>query len=142
MPDGVVDERGFNFLRRMREEAGKGVPLAAFKQAVRDQFLMLLLDERRCIEAIPSMIDTDPQLAARLSESLHDVIDVVGVKSAEGKARLREIEELLEMSGVPQDNQSHPAIVSTTIATIQLVAVIQTVNRGKTTCPAFAPHGT
>jgi hypothetical protein len=63
---------------------------------------MLLLDERRCIEAIPSMIDTDPQLAARLSESLHDVIDVVGVKSAEGKARLREIEELLEMSGVPK----------------------------------------
>ena len=96
MPEGVVDERGFNFLRRMREEAGKGVPLAAFKTAVREQFLMLLLDERRCIEAIPDMIATDPKLAAQLSESLHDVIDVVGVKSDDAKARLREIEELLK----------------------------------------------
>jgi hypothetical protein len=102
IPEGVVDERGFNFLRRMREEAGKDVPLAAFKQAVRDQFLMLLLDERRCIEAIPSMIDADPKLATQLSESLHDVISVVGVKSADGKARLREIEGLLEMSGLPK----------------------------------------
>ena len=100
MPDGVVDERGFNFLRRMREEAGKGVPLADFKKALREQFLMLLLDERACIEAIPRMIATDPKLAAQLSESLHDVIGVVGVSSPQAKARLAEIEELLEAGGM------------------------------------------
>jgi hypothetical protein len=99
MPDGVVDERGFNFLRRLREETGKGVPLSVFKDAVREQFLMLLLDERRCIEAIPSMIATDPKLAGRLSEALHDVIDVVGLGSAQAKARLAEIEGLLAADG-------------------------------------------
>jgi hypothetical protein len=99
MPDGVVDERGFNFLRRMREETGKGVPLAAFKEAVREQFLMLLLDERRCIEAIPGMIATDPKLSARLSETLHDVVDVVGLGSPQAKARMAEIEGLLAADG-------------------------------------------
>ena len=40
------DERTFNMLQRIREERGGGVDLATFKQALRDQFLMLLLDPR------------------------------------------------------------------------------------------------
>ena len=60
MPEGLVDERGFNFLRQMREEAAEGLTLSAFKTLVRDQFLMLLLDERRAVEAIPAMLDKDP----------------------------------------------------------------------------------
>jgi pimeloyl-ACP methyl ester carboxylesterase len=99
-PDEVIDERGFNFLRRMREEAGKGLSVADFKKAVREQFLMLLLDERACIKAIPRMFATDPKLAARLSKSLHEVIDVVGVSSQLAKARLAEIDKLLEAGGV------------------------------------------
>jgi hypothetical protein len=99
MPDGVADERGFNFLRRTREEAGTGMSLADFKKSVRDQFLMLLLDERACIEAIPRMFASDPKLAARLSESLHEIIGVVGVRSEQARARLAEVEHLLEASG-------------------------------------------
>ena len=63
MPEGVVDERGFNLLRRMREEAGKGLTLAAFKKVLREQFFMLLLDERRAVEAIPAMLAKDPPFA-------------------------------------------------------------------------------
>ena len=63
MPDGVVDERGFNLLRRMREEFGKGLPLSDFKQLVREQFLMLLIDERRAVEVIP--IDAQWRFRAR-----------------------------------------------------------------------------
>ena len=54
MPEGAVDERGFNLLRRMREEAGRGLTLGEFKRLVREQFFMLLLDERRAVEAIPA----------------------------------------------------------------------------------------
>ena len=60
MPEGVVDERGFNLLRRMREEAGRGLTLGEFKQLLREQFFMLLLDERRAVEAIPDMLARDP----------------------------------------------------------------------------------
>ena len=54
MPERLVDERSFNLLRRMREEAGRGLTLAAFKRLVREQFLMLLLDERSAVAAIPA----------------------------------------------------------------------------------------
>ena len=57
MPEGVVDERGFNLLRRMREEAGQRPDACGeFKKLVREQFFMLLLDERRAVEAIPAML--------------------------------------------------------------------------------------
>ena len=85
MPEGVVDERGFNLLRNMREETGKGLTLAAFKKLLREQFFMLLLDERRAIEAIPAMLAKDPHLAARMAAKLHQVIEVVGSEAARQK---------------------------------------------------------
>ena len=98
MPDGVADERGFNLLRRMREETGKGLTLTAFKQLLREQFLMLLLDERRAVEAIPAMLDRDPELASRMTDNLGRMIEVVGVQSRTSKARLAEIEALSKAS--------------------------------------------
>ena len=41
MPEGVVDERGFNLLRRMRQEAGGDLTLSEFKKLLREQFFML-----------------------------------------------------------------------------------------------------
>ena len=98
MPERVVDERSFNLLRRMREEAGKGLTLAAFKRLVREQFLMLLLDERRAVEAIPAMLARDRDLASRMTGKLNQVIDMVGLSSKVSKARLAEIETLFESS--------------------------------------------
>jgi pimeloyl-ACP methyl ester carboxylesterase len=99
-PEGVVDERGFNLMRRMREEAGKGLPLAAFKKLVREQFFMLLLDEHGAIEAIPAMLARDPRLATRMAAKLHELIDVVGLTSNEAKARLATVEALFKRGGV------------------------------------------
>ena len=99
MPEGLVDERGFNFLRRMREEAGQGLTLSAFKTLVREQFFMLLLDERRAVDAIPAMLDRDPELASRAAGQLQRLIDVVGLRSQASKDRLVEIKKLLEEAG-------------------------------------------
>jgi pimeloyl-ACP methyl ester carboxylesterase len=95
-PDGAVDERAFNLLRQMRQEAGTGLTLAAFKKLVRDQFYTLLLDERRAIAAIPAMLDRDPELAVQMIKTLLKIIEVVGVRSKEAKARLREVEEIIK----------------------------------------------
>ena len=70
MPEGVADERGFRLLEHMREDAGADLSLADFKTMVRDQFFMLLLDERRAIEAMPAMLDADPELASRMATTL------------------------------------------------------------------------
>jgi len=82
MPDGVADERGFNFMRSVREEAGKGLSLAEFKKSFRDQFLMLVLDERRAVETIPDLLAKDPDLASRMADNFHRIIDVVGLRTS------------------------------------------------------------
>lgn len=95
-PDGAVDERGFNLLRRMREETGKGVSLATFKQILREQFLMLLLDEHRAIDAIPIMLARNPDLASRMKGKFDRMIELAGVHSKTARTRLTEIEEIFE----------------------------------------------
>jgi hypothetical protein len=80
----------------MREDAGQGMSLADFKQMVREQFFMLLLDERRAVEAIPAMLDKDPDLAARMAVNLRKVIEVVGARSGVAQQRLAEIERMLK----------------------------------------------
>ena len=92
-PDGGFDERGFNLLRRMREEAGSGVTLAEFKRIVREQFFMLLVDERRAVEAIPAMLAKDPALAERMRAMLRRLIETIGLRSDEAKSRLAELED-------------------------------------------------
>jgi hypothetical protein len=96
MPDGVIDERGFNFMRCVREEAGKGLSLAEFKKLFRDQFFILVIDEHRAVEAIPDMLSKDPDLASRMADNLHRIIDVVGLRTSLAKARLEEVDDLIE----------------------------------------------
>ncbi|HEU0017667.1 MAG TPA: DUF3141 domain-containing protein [Methyloceanibacter sp.] len=96
LPEGIADERGFRLLEHMREHAGSGLSLAEFKTMVRDQFLSLLLDERRAVEAIPAMLDTDPELAQRMATTLRKLIEVLGVESKLGKTRLAETTVMFE----------------------------------------------
>jgi pimeloyl-ACP methyl ester carboxylesterase len=98
MPGGVVDERAFNWLRRARDEAGEGLTLGEFKQMVREQFLMLQLDERRAIEAIPSMLAQDSDLASRMAAMLVQAIEAVGLDTGLEKVRFAEVHELVESS--------------------------------------------
>jgi hypothetical protein len=97
MPDGVVDERGFNLLRRVREEAGSGLSLSAFKTLLREQFYALLLDERRAIEAIPAMLAREPDLAARMAKNLVKLLDVAGIRSNVAKTRFEMVDDMLKV---------------------------------------------
>lgn len=99
MPEGSIDERSFTLLRRMREEAGKGLPLRAFKQLLREQFFMLLIDQHAALDAIPALLAKEPGLAQQMERKLHRVIDTIGLQTDEAKSRLAEIERLF--SDVP-----------------------------------------
>lgn len=98
MPEGFVDERSFRLIQQMREDTGAGVSLSAFKKAVREQFFMLLIDERAAVSAIPAMLATDPDLALRMSASLRRLIKVVDSQTVIGRARLDEIQALFDAS--------------------------------------------
>jgi pimeloyl-ACP methyl ester carboxylesterase len=116
MPEGLADERGFRLLEHMREHAGSGLSLADFKAIVRDQFFMLLLNERRAIEAIPAMLDADLELAQRMATTLRRLIEVLGVESKLGKSRLAEMTALFESrkaakaskNGAPKESRMEP----------------------------------
>ena len=60
---------------------------------------MLLLDERRAVDAIPAMLAKDPKLAASLADTLQQLLGVVGIRTAAAKARLREIEAMFRSIG-------------------------------------------
>ena len=77
--------------------------LAAFKNLVREQFLMLLVDERRAVEAIPLMLRRDRELATRMAGNLRRVVEAVGLRSEVGRTRLTEVEKFFE---VPQGESS------------------------------------
>jgi hypothetical protein len=109
LPEGVADERGFRLLQKMREDAGAGLTLAEFKKLVRDQFFCLLLDQRRAVAAIPAMMAKEPELATKMVAELRRLLDVVGVQSELGKARLAEIEALLKPSVSRGQKEATPA---------------------------------
>ena len=91
-------------------------PGRAFKAMARDQFFTLLLDERRAVEAIPAMLDRDPELAARMAGTLRKLIETVGVESKVGKTRLAEITAMFESrkavktpkNGAPKEDRMQP----------------------------------
>jgi hypothetical protein len=92
LPEGVVDERGFNLMRTLREDAGEGMSLAEFKKMLREQFFMLLLNDRKAIDAVPIMLDREPELAARMGLQLRQMIDAVGVHGIVAKQRVQDVE--------------------------------------------------
>ena len=57
LPELAADERGFAVLRKVREEHAADLSLADFKRLVRDQFLMLKLDEARAVAALPQLLE-------------------------------------------------------------------------------------
>ena len=99
LADGAADERGLALLRRVRDEHGGGLTLAEFKQLVREQFFMLLLDQERALGAIPSMLAKDREGAARAARDMQRMIEVVGLKTKAAQARFTEVDAMFAAVG-------------------------------------------
>ncbi len=93
MPRGAVDERAFEAIRRIRaaHPAGEPLPLPAFKAMVRDQFLMLLIDEKAAVATLPDLLTAvDPDLRRKAFGVMRDVLSVREEISGEVAERLRQ----------------------------------------------------
>jgi hypothetical protein len=102
MADGTTDARSFAMLRRIRESAGaKGVPLATFKAILRDQLVMLLLDEEAALAAIPAMLSGHPGAAPRALELVQAVSRAAGAPSPEAARRLQNVAALFGVKSLP-----------------------------------------
>jgi hypothetical protein len=94
LPEAAADERGFEVIRRIRAEQDQQRPLAEFKEAFRDQFFMVLLDERRAVDAIPTLLEGYPDHGPELYAMIREIATASGPLSEEANRRLAEIEAL------------------------------------------------
>jgi hypothetical protein len=96
LPEGSVDERGFAILKLIRASrpAAKRLSLTQFKTIVREQYLLVRLDEDRAINALPALLGPDAMGRKAALNILHRILDARGDISAEGKRRLTRVETM------------------------------------------------
>ncbi|MGH8509262.1 MAG: DUF3141 domain-containing protein [Gammaproteobacteria bacterium] len=94
LADTFVDERNFAVLRRLRAEREYSLPLAEFKEKLRDQFFMLLLDEESAVRAIPAMLPEDREQREQVYAIVREIMLAAGEPSEERRRRLDHVAEL------------------------------------------------
>jgi pimeloyl-ACP methyl ester carboxylesterase len=101
LPEGKIDERGFAAIREISASlpAAKRVGFARFKEIVREQFLMLFLDEERAIAALPKLLPEDNRECEAALAMVRRVLGARGDLSEEGRRRLARIEAMF--AGAP-----------------------------------------
>jgi hypothetical protein len=118
LPAKAVDERGFAVIRKLRSEQERALPLAEFKALIRDQFLMLLVDEERAIATLPELVRGEAAAeTSRAFAVIEQVARAHGELGEEAEARLRRIRELFsaaEGKGGRKTAQQPPSKVEAT----------------------------
>ncbi len=90
---GGADERGFTAIRRLRavKDGGPQMTLADFKALIREQFLMLLMDQEATLQAIPNLLPADEDTRRRGLAALHEVLSARGEMSGEAADRWQRV---------------------------------------------------
>jgi hypothetical protein len=97
-PEAVVDERGFAVLRRFRgqQPESERLPLDAFKELVREQYLIVRGDQQRAFAAIPKLLPEDAGERAAALKLIRQVFSAAGEPSPEVKKRLEQVAAVFE----------------------------------------------
>jgi pimeloyl-ACP methyl ester carboxylesterase len=97
---GWVDERGFNFLRRLRDEHGldqEAVSFGHFKHAVREQAGIMRRDSAAAIAALPALLARiDANDLAKFGDTVEHLLTIGGPLEAAAQERLREIRSMVD----------------------------------------------
>jgi pimeloyl-ACP methyl ester carboxylesterase len=96
LPERAVDERGFAMLKLIRESrpAYQRITLAQFKHIVKQQYLLLCLNEQKALDTLPKLLPSDESEHRSALDAVRRVLSATGSLSGEGKRRLARIEEL------------------------------------------------
>jgi hypothetical protein len=96
LPEGSVDERGFAALKLIRASrpVAKQMSLLRFKEIVKEQFMLVSLDENRAINALPSLLGSNAKERKAALDILHQVLAARGGLPSEASRRLRRVEAM------------------------------------------------
>ena len=93
LPEGNVDERGFAALKQIGAElpAAKRVGFARFKEIVKEQYLILLMDAERAVAALPKLLPGNLRQCEEALQLVRRVLAARGDLTEEGSRRLERI---------------------------------------------------
>ena len=96
LPEGKVDQCGFAALKQIGAElpAAKRVGVARFKEIVKEQYLLLLLDAERAIAALPKLLPGNRRQCEEALALVRRVLAARGALPDEGRRRLERIEAM------------------------------------------------
>jgi hypothetical protein len=96
LPEGKVDERGFAALKQISAElpAAKRVGLTRFKEIVKEQYLILLLDAERAIASLPKLLPSNRRQCEEALALVRRVLAARGALPEEGRRRLERVEAI------------------------------------------------
>jgi hypothetical protein len=114
LPDGKADERGFAVLQQISSElpAAKRLGPARFKELVKEQFLILRLDEERAITVLPKLLPDDRRACENAFKLIQRVIEACGAISEEGSRRLAQVETLFGAPAKPRGTRQPELVTS------------------------------
>ena len=90
IPRAAFDERGFEAIRRLRAAHAEVVSLAEFKATVRDEFFMLLVDEKAAIDSLPALLPQDGDICRKAFGLLREILSLSDAITSEIADRLRQ----------------------------------------------------
>ena len=99
-------------LRAVKDDQPR-LTLAEFKTLLREQFFMLLLDQKATLAAIPALMPSDPSARRKAFAWLREVLSARGEITGEAAERLRRIAVLF---GVEAASDVVPIGRKTTVA--------------------------
>jgi pimeloyl-ACP methyl ester carboxylesterase len=104
MSHGRLDERTAEAVRRIRATNTSPDRLSprAFKEAVREQFFMLLIDEKEALAALPTLLPTGRDERRHAYEILESLLTVDG--RSDGADRLAEIAHMFDLGDAESDH--------------------------------------
>jgi hypothetical protein len=99
LPEGTIDERGFTALKLLRSSrpVAKRMSLAQFKETLKEQFLLVCLDEDRAMTTIPRLLGDDAGMRKTALDALRQVLAARGEMSDVAKQRLAKVEALFDV---------------------------------------------
>jgi Protein of unknown function (DUF3141) len=101
----AADERAFAVLRQIRADypESRKLTLAQFKETVKEQDLMLHIDQEHAIAALPKLLPADTAKRDAALGVIRRVASAPGEPMAEMKTRLARIEALFSGATAPDD---------------------------------------
>ncbi len=105
----VADERSFNMVRRLHDAHGRNFALQPFKDALRQQLSLVMLDADAALKAMPHLLrNASASDIEAASAGLVAIVEASGDLSAEGQTWFQQIKDIFSKASASARSSTFP----------------------------------